>query len=81
MYDVIAIFYVKVDGKLQEVYKTYLSHSERVREAQKKLTKALKAHHQNLMESTKMPADEAAVASTYNTVGKGRMGKGGRCWI
>ena len=61
------------------MYKTYLSLSERVLEAQKTLTKALKAHHQNLMGSTKMPADEAAVASTYIMVGEGRMGKGGRC--
>lgn len=59
------------------MYKTYLSLSERVLEAQKSLIKAIKAHHHSLTESTKIPADEAAVASMYITVEEGRMGKGG----
>ena len=59
------------------MYKTYLSLSERVLEAQKSLIKAIKAHHHSLTESTKIPADEAAVASMYITVEEGRMGKEG----
>lgn len=53
----VQLHFMQVGDKLQEVYEVFMSLSEKVLEAQKKVTQAIKAHHQNCMEA-KSPPDE-----------------------
>ena len=55
----VQLHFMQVGDKLQEVYEVFMSLSEKVLEAQKKVTQAIKVRQQNSMEA-KSPPDEPA---------------------